>query len=96
MAVQQAATPKTRVTLLDILFTAIFFATVSALLLGFLWVAAPYAAAQSKDKALAAACDEKIKKQKGWDQFAKRRFLEQCLQKGTMPPEGDPAKPDRS
>ena len=52
------------------------------------------AAAQAKDKNLAAECDAQIKKQKDWDQFAKRRYLEQCLQQSTKPPRGDPAKPE--
>lgn len=77
----------------SVLFPAAFFAAISGLLLAFIVLVAP-AVAQSRDTQRAAECDEQIKKQKDWDSFAKRRFLEQCLQQGTRPPKGDPAKPE--
>lgn len=82
-----------RITWKDFFFATLFYAAISALLLGFIILAAPSAAAQAKDKNLAAECDAQIKKQKDWDQFAKRRYLEQCLQQGVKPPKGDPATP---
>lgn len=55
-------------------------------------ISQPAAAQGAKDKQRAAECDEQIKKQKDWDEFAKRRWLEQCLQQGVTPP----AQPDRT
>jgi hypothetical protein len=78
----------------DMLFTAILFTLVGGLP-GFFLFTAPSASAQgAKDQSLAAQCDEMIKKRRDWDDYAKRRYQEQCLQQGTKPPTGDPAVPE--
>jgi len=52
----------------------------------------PASAQGAKNKQLAAECDAAVKKEKDWDEFAKRRFLEQCLQGGAKPPKTSPTE----